>query len=323
MARNKSLSFTDRLSRVAYLLKHTFTVVGRDTDIITPLVAMVVYTSVMVTAFFVGVGAIFVEAGVVSAVGFGVAVLLYLYKFFYFNYKEVGQSWLVYETICGRDRSYGDAKQKAKDRKWGVRKLAFFDMMMVHLMSQRKEKGGWGQKLINLFLKGLSEVWDLVNHYMLPAIAIDNLSLTDGVKQMKQLRNQVPKTLTGVFGIDFIGRLVGQINGTIYVVLFLLAAAAGYFGPGALPEAFSFTIPENPVTEAPVLVNVLPLVVLIYIGKVIGAAFERFVTSVKVIYFTIFYTQITHQDQIAEDLQSELVRYLKMEEDAVASPATS
>lgn len=323
MANNKSLSFTDRLSRVGYLLKNTFTVVGRDTDIITPLIAMVVYTSVMVTAFFVGVTAIFLEAGAVIGVSFGIAVLLYLYKFFYFNYKEMGQSWLVYETICGRDRSYGDAKQKARDRKSGVRKLAFLDMAMAYLMSQRSNSRGWGQKLINLFLAGLNEVWDLVNHYMLPAIAVDNLSLTDGITQMKQLRNQVPKTLTGVFGIDFIGRIVGQINGTIYFVLFLLAAAAGYFGTGALPEAFSFTIPENPVTEAPVLVNVLPLVVLIYIGKVIGAAFERFVTSVKVIYFTIFYTQITHKDRIAEELQPELVRYLKMEEEAATSPATS
>jgi hypothetical protein len=38
------------------------------------------------------------------------------------------------------------------------------------------------------------------------------------------------------------------------------------------------------------------------------------VTSVKVIYFTVFYTKITHPDSITEDLQEELNSYLKLEE---------
>ena len=60
--------------------------------------------------------------------------------------------------------------------------------------------------------------------------------------------------------------------------------------------------------------NILPLIVGVYVVKVFGAAFERTVTSIKVIYFTIFYTQITHPDRIAEGLQDQLVSYLKMEE---------
>lgn len=320
----KSLSFTERLSRIGYLLKNTFTVVGRDPDIAKPLIWMSVYALIMVTAFFVGVSALFLEAGLVAAVGLGLAVLLYLYKFFFYNYKEMSQSWLVYETICGRDRSYADAKQKARDRKWGVRKLAALDFGMAYLMSNRSNNSnGWGQKLLNLLLAGLREVWDLVNHYLLPAIAIDDLSLTEGVTRMKQLRSQVPATLTGVFGIDFIGRLVGQINVTLYFILFLLAGGLGYLGSGLLPEAFAFTVPETPLTEAPFVFNVLPLVVFFYLGKVFGAAFERLVTSVKVIYFTIFYTQITHADRITEDLQPQLVSYLRMEEEPIATPAAS
>lgn len=320
----KSLSFTDRLSRIGYLLKHTFTVVGRDPDIAKPLIWMGVYATVMVTAFFVGVAGLFLTSGLLATIGFGAAVVLYLYKFFFYNYKEIGQSWLVYETVCGRDRSYGEAKQKARDLKWSVRKLAALDLAMAYLMSKRNQNSnGWGQKLLNLFLAGLNEVWDLVNHYLLPAVAIDNFSLTEGIKQMKQLRSQVPATLTGVFGIDFIGRLVGQINATLYLVLFLLSGGLAYLGSGVLPEAFAFTVPENPVTEVPIVLNALPIVVFFYLGKVMGAIFERVVTSVKVIYFTIFYTQITHADHISDDLQSQLVSFLRMEEDPDAAPAAS
>jgi len=319
------LPFTDRLSRIGYLLKHTLTVVGRDTDIVTPWGWMVAYAAVMVTAFFVGVIGAFLGSFSLWGPGFGLAVLMFLYKYFFYNYREMGQSWLVYETICGRDRSYADAKAAAKERKSGVRKLAGLDMLMAYLMSQRGsgENQGWGQKIVNLFLSGLQEVWDLVNHYMLPAIAIDQLTLTDGVKKMKDLRDQVPETLVGVFGIDFIGRVVGQVTGIVYLLIVLVAGGATYLGGEALPEAFTFTFQENPIGSGPLVLNVLPLIIGIYLGKIAGVLFERTVTSIKVIYFTIFYTQITHQDRIAEDLKPQLVRYLKMEEEPAETTAST
>jgi hypothetical protein len=321
----ESIPFSDRLSRIGYLLKHTVTVVGRDTDIVTPWVWMNVYAIVMVTAFFGGVTGFFAESVTVGVGSIGLAVLMFVYKYFFYNYKEMAQSWLVYETICGRDRSYADAKQTAKERTSGVRKLAGLDMLMAYLMSQRGggDNQGWGAKLVNLFLSGLNEVWDLVNHYMLPAIAIDQLTLTEGVKKMKELRDQVPETLTGVFGIDFIGRIVGQVTGGLYFVLILVAGGAMYLGGEALPEAFRYTIQENPIGSGPLVLNVLPLIIGLYVGKLFGAVFARTVTSIKVIYFTIFYTQITHRDRIAEGLQPQLVRYLRMEDEPVEESASS
>jgi hypothetical protein len=319
----ETLPFTDRLSRIGYLLKHTGTVVGRDADIVTPWAWMIVYAAVMVTAFFAGVIGVFLGSFSLWGPGFGLAVLMFLYKYFFYNYREMGQSWLVYETICGRDRSYPDAKAAAKERKSGVRKLAGLDMLMAYLLSKRGEGDGWGQKLINLFLSGLEEVWDLVNHYMLPAIAIDRLTLTDGVKKMKDLRDQVPETLVGVFGIDFIGRIVGQVTGTFYVVFVVVAGAASYFGAGVLPETFTFTLSENPIGSGPLMLNLLPLLIGVYVVKVFGVAFERTVTSIKVIYFTIFYTQITHPDRIDETLRPQLVSYLKMEEQSAEETASA
>lgn len=320
----KTLSFRDRLNRIGYLLKHTFTVIGRDTDIVTPWAWMVVYAFVMTTAFFVGAAAAFVEAWTVAAAGIGLAVVLFVYKYFFYNYREMSQSWLVYETICGRDRSYPEAKQAARERKSGVRKLAGLDMLMAYLMSQRSDDSkSWKGWLVNLFLSGLEEVWDLVNHYMLPAIAIDRLTLTEGVETMKSLRNQVPETLMGVFGIDFIGRIVRQVTGLLYVLLVLLAGGAMYLGGDVLPEAFTFTIPDHPLGPEPLVLNVLPLLIGLYVAKLTGVVFERTITSIKVIYFTIFYTQITHRDRIADALQPQLVSYLRMEEEPVEETASA
>ena len=319
----ESVPFSDRLSRIGYLLKHTFTVVGRDTDIVRPWVWMNVYAIVMVTAFFGGVTGFFVGTTGIGVGGLGLAVVMFVYKYFFYNYREMSQSWLVYETICGRNRSYADAKQTATERKSSVRKLAGLDMLMAYLVSQRSDESsgifGW---LVNLFLSGLEEVWDLVNHYMLPAVAIDQLSLTEGVTKMKDLRDQVPETLTGVFGIDFIGRVVGQVTGGLYVVLVLVAGGTMYLGGEALPEAFRFTFQENPLGSGPLVLNVLPLLIGVYLAKLFGVVFERTITSIKVTYFTIFYTQITHRDRIAEELQPQLVSYLRMEEQPAEEPAT-
>ena len=158
---------------------------------------------------------------------------------------------------------------------------------------------------------------------MLPAVAIDRLSLTEGVKKMKDLRNQVPETLTGVFGIDFIGRVVGQVTGGLYFVLILVAGGATYLGGEALPRTFRFTVQETPIGSGPLVLNVLPLIVGLYVGKLFGVVFERTVTSVEVIYFTIFYTQITHRDRIANGLQPQLVSYLRMEDEPVEEPVSS
>ena len=310
------------MNRIGYLLKHTFTVIGRDTDIVMPWVWMVVYAIVMVTAFFVGVVGAFLGATAVWAGGFGLAVPMFVYKFFFYNYREMGQSWLVYETICGRDRSYSDAKQAARDRKSGVRKLAGLDILMAYLASQRSDdSNGLFDWLVNLFISGLQEVWDLVNHYMLPAVAIDRLSLSEGISKMKELRNQVPETLTGVFGIDFIGRIVSHVTGGLYMTLILAAVGTMYLGGAALPEAFQFSFSQNPLGSGPLVLNALPLVIGIYIAKLSGVVFERVITSIKVIYFTIFYTQITHRDRIAEDLRPQLVQYLRMEEGAADAGA--
>lgn len=319
-------SFRDRLQRIGYLLKHTMTVVGRDTDILAPWIRMNVYALVMVTVFFAGVTELILGSYLLGWIGLGLAVLLYFYKFLFYNYREVAQSWLVFETICGRDRTYKEAHTHAKTRASDVRKLAGLDLLMAYLMSQRGEGKGWTTWLVNLILEGLEEVWDLVNHYMLPAVAVDELTLTDGVKQMKTLRNQVPETLTGVFGIDFIGRIITQVTFPLYFLLFVVGVGTTYLMSGVLPEAMTFTLPvEDPLAGGPLMLNALPLLVAFYIGKVFSAVFERTVTSIKVIYFTIFYTQITHAEQIDSELQPQLVSYLRMEEEPSedTAPATA
>jgi uncharacterized membrane protein YqgA involved in biofilm formation len=130
---------------------------------------------------------------------------------------------------------------------------------------------------------------------------------------MKKLKDQVPETLVGVFGIDFLGKVIKKVIGPVYFILILLALGTGVLLGSTLPsQEFNFNNPDFPIQS--LLFSWIPLVAAIFIGKMFSGFFERMVTSVKVIYFTIFYTKITHPNSIAEDLQEELTNYLKLEQ---------
>lgn len=307
-----NLPFQDRLTSVFNLFKHTFTVIGHDEDILKPWIRMLIYNSIMITGFFYAwLGWWFtlpLEGWMLS-----LAVVLFIYKHFYLNKQEMRMSWIVYETIIGNDPSYPGAVEACKPVQSQTRKIAGLDILMTFVRRGKWFGSGFLMVLIRLFISGVEEVWDLINHYLLPSVAVDKLDITPAVKKMKKLKNQVPESLVGVFGIDFLGDVTRNIVVPIYFVLGILSIGLGVWLAGPLPfseiegtegaqywfETLSFTW--------------IPLVIAGMLGKLFSNFIERTVTAVKVIYFTIFYTKITHPERIKSELQAELVDYLKLE----------
>lgn len=314
----------DRFAQLGYLLKHTFVIVGKNPGIVRPWIRMAVYAAVMVTVFFLGIACIALDSGALATLLLIVAVGMFIYKYFFYNRQELHQSWLVSESIQQRPADADAAKARVAELKGSYRRLALLDMLFGWVASRQSnsENKGLVGGLINALLAGLVEVWDLVNHYMLPAIAIDGLSLSDGVQRMKSLKDEVPETLMGVFGIDLAGRAVGTIVGPLYALLVIVAILLGFalgdavtaFHAGDIRTMFESN-PPGWLPEGPLHFSWLPLLIAIGIGKLFSAVFERLVTSVKVIYFTIFYMRITHPDAIPAELRNELEAYLKMEKE--------
>lgn len=307
-----------KFSQLGYLFKHTFTIVGRDSDILTPIIMMAVYAVAVVVLFWAGIIFIVVGNGATGGWLLVLAVLTFFYKFFFYNRYELRLSRLVFDTACGRDATAAGAKEALAGSGYKVRLLALLDMLSAYIATQRG-KGGF---LIRLVLGAIVEIWDLVNHFLLPVFAIDKLGFKDGCARLTSLKDHVPETLAGVFGIDIMGRVVGVILGPIYLVFLVLGLLAGLAFGGSLPAAFSAgplgdmfgSIPNAlPVDEA-TLFNWLPLVILIFVGFLINAVLARVVTAIKVIYFTLFYTRIAHAGALAPDIAEELDGYLKIEE---------
>ena len=320
----------ERITQLGYLLKHTFTLVGRDPGILRPWVRMSVYGVVMVSLFFTCVIALWVNNGNIGTPALLLALGMFVYKYFYYVRQELRQSWLVSEALQGEKRSAAEAKARVKTLKGKARGIALMDIVLNGMLSWALRFGPAGM-LMSLLLRGLREVWDLVNHYLLPSVAVDGYGIRESVSRMKRLRENVPETLVGVFGIDVAARAVGTIMFPFYALMVLIGLLIGIWvgdpqspyyvgdplagtamaGAGPLPETLPITI--------------LPVLVALWIAKLFSVVLERMATSVKVIYFSIFYMRITHADDILPEIRGELEVYLRMEAedpDPVASPGS-
>src|SRR5699024_5854463 len=202
----------DRLQQMVYLLKNTITIIGRDTGILRPLYRVLVYAVIMTTAFFAGIALCVAGSWGSGMLLILIALLLSLYKYFYYTRQRMVQSWLVAQTVRGHETVPGDGRKRVKQMKSQARGLGWASLGFAWVKSQADDSGG-GIKgfVIRLVLVGLTEIWDLARHFLAPAVTVDEYSLREGAEQLKTLRNAVPETLVGVFGVDIAGGVVRTI----------------------------------------------------------------------------------------------------------------
>jgi hypothetical protein len=309
----KKKPFKERLKDTGFLIKNSFTVASKDKDIKTPTIHMIVLSFIIITLIYISIASFFF--GMVALAGIALLlftlIILVPFSFFYNTRQKANQSWIVYNTISGKDISYQDAHEHTKHEKGKLRLIAIIDIVMKYAMSQRNGKGILNI-VINIFLSFLNEVWDLLSHYMLPAIVIEQKSLKELVPQIKALKTNVPATLVGVFGIDFVGKVVGTLFGGIFFVGLLISVGIGYL--------IGLFTTVTVVTIGGLTISWLPIVIGLYCISIIGTVYKKIVESVKVIYFTIFYTSITRPMAIVPTMREELTHYLLMQEGDFKKP---
>jgi len=300
--------FKERMKDTGFLIKHSFKVIGKDRDILTPTINMAIFTLVITVMVFASFVMFFTGKLILLGVLFMFVsiFILFPYKFFFDVRQKACQSWIVYNTVSGKDISYQDSKNHTKAVKWTLRKVGLVEMLIAFATSQRSGKGGIVAVLINIFLAALKEVWDLLSHYMIPAVAIEQKPIMEIIPTMKSLKKNVPATLVGVFGIDFVGKVVNTILTPVYGVMLIVSVGLGYL--------LSSSMPSTTFTMAGISFTWVPIMVIMFIIVVAGIIVKKIVEATKTIYFTIFYTSIMRPKEIDASMKEELTHYLKFEE---------
>lgn len=305
--------FKDRLKDTGYLVKNSFMIIGKDKDIRTPTIHMIILSLAITVLIYSAILLFLIGKFVALGIIFLLGALFFLmpFRFFYDVRQKADQSWIVYNTICGRDISYTDAHSHTKSEKGKLRTIALVDILMKYAKSQKGRGRGIAGMLITLFFSFLEEVWDLLSHYMIPAIAIEQKPIREILPQIKALRNNVPAALVGVFGIDFVGSVVGSLFMGIFFIVLLLSFGIGYI-------VAQFTQFAS-MTVGGISFSWMPIFVALFLVSAIGTVYRKVVESVKVIYFTIFYASISRPMEIRKEMRAELTNYLLMKKSDFAT----
>jgi len=305
--------FKDRLKDTGFLLKNSFTIIGKSKDIKAPTIHIIALSILITTFIFASLFSFFLGKFVII----GVLLLLFTifilipFRFFYEVRQKADQCWIVYNALAGKEISYSDAHAHTKNEKGKLTLIAFIDMLIKYAGNQRGQKKGILGVIINIFLIALVEIWDLLSHYMLPAVVIEEKPLKEMVPELKALKNNVPATLMGVFGIDFAGDVIKTLFNSIKILLLIISVGIGYL--------ISLKTQTTVITLFGFSFSWVPVLIMMYIIFLISGIFTKLVESVKVIYFTIFYTSVTRPMIIIGSMRDELTHYLLMQQSDFAS----
>lgn len=318
-----------RLAQLGYLYKHTFAIFGRHLSIVRPIVRMSIYAVIMLCVFAAGLVLIALERAGGGWLLF-LGVLLYVYKFFYYNKVSLVLSRMVYVSATGGDPTAQSARKHVKGLRRQVLVLGMLDMLIAWIRG-KKDKEGSG--FFNLLIAGVASLGDLVTHFLLPVFAVDRHGLRESLGTLRALKDNVPESLSGVFGLAILKRVVSSVLGLPWVLGIAGGIAAGLLWGGSLPTAFAmgelgqmFPIPDDfPLIGPHTVFSWLPLLVVVFLGLVANAILARIVDALHTVYYTLFYTRVNHADELTPDLRRELDGFLRLEgdgmPDAPASPA--
>ena len=240
----------------------------------------------------------------------------YPYSFFYHIRQRARQVFVAYGKLTGRPNAYAESKAEIAQVKWDLRLFAIVELTLTNSETQENRYGGLLSFLITTALAALEGVFDVAENYLLPAIVIEKLSITHSAEKLKQLKQNVPAVLAGSFGLDMLGGVAASLFGIVNIGIIAFGIGLSFLSVPLLPADLVSTIPyqSQGSNEVHMLhIFLFPVffasVFISYIHKVI----RILTSSIKAIYFTIFYTMINHPDQITPEMKEKAVNYLKLQ----------
>lgn len=120
-----------------------------------------------------------------------------MFKYYYTAFQKSVLSHETYQVLQGKDATYQGSKDAITNREGSILLLATADAIITKLLNSADngDSSGFIGFIINLLIKAAEEVWDLLENYLVPAIVVDDVSLTDVPSKLKGLKNNVSGTL--------------------------------------------------------------------------------------------------------------------------------
>lgn len=282
------------------LLKNTFAVIARNPAIFKPTLAQIIIGTVIwllligsfTILFLIQIPSLILISILMLLISVGLWILFPFIKMYY----RAAQSWIVYNTFKGNNISHKDGIARARQNKTDIFILGLLEIMFNALAKKLKQGSGnsgglWA--ILNILLKMtgalVEEAWDLVGHFLLPGSIIPEKTVGEALSDIKNLKNNVPASLVGALGIDFVGDAIRGYITFVFLLIFFAGFGVYYFTSSA----------------ALMIIGIALAILFNFIAKI-------FVDMVKTVYFTIFYVVLTVPEEIPEGIREEVTNYLEL-----------
>ncbi len=315
---NPQKTFSQKITDTGTLLRSTFNLFWLGGyELKKPTVKTSIYAGINTLFFYLAIlSLLWFTHNPVYTIGIfliliSIWIILKVYGIFYFIRAKADQALIVHNHIKGIPITYEKAHEMNDEEVYKIRGIAFIDLLIKSSSAASQVKVNAGPQpsiglsgiramILGIFFSFLSEVWDLVSNYMLPAVVIEKKPIREIVPNLKLLKNNIPGTLAGVFAIDFAGSIISVLFTWIYsatlaifgILFFLL------MGPGAVAGQKAF------------LICVVPTFIILMTVSIVSSVYSRIIDSVKTVYFSCFYTTLAYPEVIIAEYRQTVEDYL-------------
>lgn len=277
----------------------------KNGDLKTPYIRRLIFSAFLHTLSFLSVMMIFYRWN--FGLGFGmiffIAIVLMPYSFLYHIKMRALISYLSYACITNKKTTLDIANAKISEVAWSLRFLSLMEYLIANRGGENQKGEGVMSFLKNIIIGIIVAVIDVAENYLLPTIVIEQTSIKDAVPKLKQMKNNIPASLAGAFGFDMIGDAISSFSLLIYVGIFGAGAGISFALGSIVPVGLRTTLGGHQLF-------LLPAMFSLFFCHYIGSFIKISATSLKAIYFSIFYTSINRPLEIDEQYRDNVTNYL-------------
>lgn len=295
------------VSQIWDIFKHMFILLREQSTLWTPIIRMIMTNLILLLLFIIGFISIFKpetrEMGIIVLI---ISIGGTLLRGFYFGYLFGLMSAMVYLYLQGKAISLKAAQQIAKQRTLSLSFLYILTQFANAFIHNRESK--LSKSKLEILLLGFisSETFNVLGHILVPIIVIENVGLHQSVIRLKEMRQHIPETLAGVFGVDITNKVLGITFLPFTIIVLILSFTIGHHFYTWFPINTVVTITNATFSWLPIA---FALLALIFILSCIRPTMD----GLKIIYFTLLYAITNHPEQIQDSVQKEFKTFVKAE----------
>ena len=252
------------------------------------------------------------HAGLGFFVMFFTLIALVPYSFLFHIKMRAQLSWLSYAGITNKPASTSAAKAQISKIAWSLRLLAMVELMLANREGENSKNSGIMNALKQMLIGLIATTVDVAENYLLPTIVIESTSIQNSVQKVIQMKKNIPASLVGAFGIDLIGNAVSSFSALIYLMIVAGGVGLSVLTSYLIPPALNTAIGGHHLF-------LFPLILSFFVCSYIRSFIKISATSLKAIYFSIFYTSINHPLEIIEIYRDKVTNYLNFNDSSYAS----